>query len=304
MASEKLSTLFLIAITVVGSTVFYSVFTQTRQASAAVAVEWAEAQVSPTDAVAVINVRNAASKQLRMLELMVQIDGCDVADFKVDLPPGGSYTLTLRNPPGTWLAGETKNAAVKAVFADGSEASTVASVKVYGTSWFGPEDNALGEGPPGRKVFFMDDFKEGLSGWRPWGNATALTVEVDKHGKPSPCLHIFGSGAGLLAGASKTVDVNLTSPATLEFVFDYNVQALKTGGVFPGNLWVRVLSPSGNVLVDEKVYEASSADSGWKNATVTIPPVSGKITLIVYTRLQSPRGQETWIDNVVLSTAG
>ncbi|MEM3466853.1 MAG: hypothetical protein QW566_10325 [Candidatus Jordarchaeales archaeon] len=225
-------------------------------------------------------------------------------DFNVNMPPGSSYTLIMRNPPGRWVTGETKNAAITAVFSDGSTTSTIASIRVSGTGWFGIEENpqtGLSGNESGKKVIFVDDFKNGLSGWRPWGNATGLAVEVDMHGKPSPCLHVYAPGqAGSLAGASKAADVNFSSPATLHFTFDYNVHALKDRGVFPGNLWVRVLGPSGNMLVDEKVYEADSTDSGWDNATVTIPPVTGRITLIIYAQILSLKGEDFWIDNVVL----
>lgn len=311
MAVENLSTITLLAVVLVGSLAVFGIVMPifNQRTVAALAVDSAEAQVSPTDAVVVINVRNAGGKQLRMVELKVQVEGCDVMDFNVDMPPGSAYTLILRNPPGRWVAGETKNAAITAVFSDGSTTATIASIRVSGTGWHGTEeepleepseDNSEGEGS-GKKVIFMDDFKNGLSGWRPWGNATGLAVEVDMHGKPSPCLHVCASGqVGSLAGASKTADVNFSSPATLYFTFDYNVHALKDRGVFSGNLWVRVLGASGNVLVDEKVYEANSADSGWKNATVTIPPVTGRITLIIYAQILSSKGQDFWIDNVAL----
>lgn len=315
MATENLSTITLLAVVLVGSLAVFSIVMPifNQRTVAALAVDSAEAQVSPTDAVVAINVRNTGGKQLRMVELKVQVEGCDVMDFNVDMPPGGTYTLIMRNPPGRWVAGETKNAAITAIFSDGSTTATIASVRVSGTGWFGIEENPQmglsgnesggnsGGESSGKKVIFMDDFKNGLSGWRPWGNATGLAVEVDMHGKPSPCLHVYAPGqVGSLAGASKTADVNLSSPATLYFTFDYNVHALKDRGVFPGNLWVRVLGASGNVLVDEKAYEADSADSGWKNATVTVPPVTGRITLIIYARILSSKGQDFWIDNVVL----
>jgi len=342
MATENLSSLLLIAVVLIGSIAVYGVATPllTQRSATALAVESAEAQVNPTDAVAVINVKNTAAKQIRLIELKVQVEGCNVADFNVNVPPGSSYSLVLRNPPGRWTAGEVKNAAVTAVFSDGSMASIVAPIKVYGTGWVGAEENPIGgqssgsqEGSSGgstgssaegnqtggsqtagnqtggssggqtggKTVIFADDFKNGLSGWRPWGTASGLAVEVDMHGKPSPSLHVYAGGSvGTLAGASKEVDVNLASPATLTFAFDYNVHALKDKDAFPGNLWVRVLGPSGDVLVDEKVYEAASADSGWKNASVTIPPVTGRITLIVYMQILSSKGQEFWMDNVVL----
>jgi len=341
MATENLSSLLLIAVVLIGSIAVYGAATPllTQRSATVLAVESAEAQVNPTDAVAVINVKNTAAKQIRLIELKVQVEGCDVAHFNVDVPPGSSYSLVLRNPPGRWTAGEVKNAAITAVFSDGSTASIVASIRVYGSGWVGAEENPIGgqssgsqEGSPGgstgspaggsqagnqtagnqtggssggqtggKTVIFADDFQNGLSGWQPWGTASGLAVEVDMHGKPSPSLHVYAGGSvGTLAGASKEVDVNLASPATLTFAFDYNVHALKDKGIFPGNLWVRVLGPSGNVLVDEKVYEATSADSGWKSATVTIPPVTGRITLIVYMQILSSKGQEFWMDNAVL----
>lgn len=302
MASENLSTLSLLIIVVACSLIFYGTITQTQRLHRVgiIVAESAEAFVSPNSAVVLINVKNVASIQLRTV--VICIDSNDVAEFKVDLHPGASHTLILRDPLGFWFGGQTKKVVVTAFFADGSETSTLTSIRVHGTAWAGVESKPPAEQHSEKVVFFMDSFKEGLSEWHPWGNATALVVEVDRHGKPSPCLHIFASGVNSLAGASKTVNVNLNTPATLNFTFDYNIHAPKVGNVFPGNLWVRVLSSTGSVLVDEEVYEAESTDSGWKSATVITPPVSGEITLIVYARLQSPKGQDTWVDNAVLCT--
>lgn len=328
MADDSLSSILLTAVVLLGSIAILGMvaFAVNVRTVAALSVESAEAQTSPLEAVVAISVKNTGGKQLKMVALKVQVEGCDIAYFNVDVPPGGSCPIVLRNPPGKWAPGETKSAAVTAIFADGSEASTVASIRVHGSGWCGVEANpetpsgggvggsvgesgegvggSVGESGGGGGVIFVDDFKNGLSGWRPWGSASGVTVEVDKHGKPSPCLHVHVPGqASSVAGAAKTVSVDLSSPAVLCFAFDYNVHALKDGGVFPGNLWVMVLGPSGDVLVDERVYAAGSADSGWKYASVTIPPVTGRLELIIYMHVQSSKGQEFWVDNVTLRTA-
>lgn len=312
MTTESISSLFIIAAVLIASIVAYNVVVPflTEWNATVLTVEAAEAQANAAGAVVAINVRNAAVKQMHLVELNVQVEGCDIARFNVDVPPGGSYPLIMRNPLGKWMSGELKNAVVTAFFSDGSTASVVAPIRVYGGGWVGSEEDPLedheeggnqtgGGGQTGKTTVFADDFKNGLSGWQPWGTASSLIVEVDMHGKPSPSLHVHAGGTvGTLAGASKTV--NLTVPATMLFTFNYKVHAMKDGGAFPGNLWVRVLGPSGNVLVDEKIYEAKSTDSGWKDAAAEIPPVTGRITLVVYTQILSSNGEDFWVDNAVL----
>ncbi|MEM2189384.1 MAG: hypothetical protein QXO15_00190 [Nitrososphaerota archaeon] len=326
MPSEKLSTLVLIMIAVSGLAVTAAALSSVciMRAPSVVAIDYAEAYAGHTGAIAVLNVKNMASKPIRIVEIKVFVGEIYAADFLADVPPGSSFAIVLKNPPGRWRSGEMKTITVTSVFADGSLVSCIASIKVSGGEWIGEETNPIivnsaegeteegagGEGGAGgeeeggggsKGVVFADDFSEGLTEWRAWGENMGLVIEVSKHGKPSPCLHVQKSGGvGTLAGVAREINVNLQHPTTLSLSFDYNVHAKKEGNIFPGNLWVRVLDSSGSILVDEKVYEAYSADSGWKSATVAIPSVSGRITAIFYMQMLSSGKQDFWIDNVVL----
>lgn len=329
MPSENLSAVVLIAIALAGGLVLYAAMPSLITAGSAslVMVESAEARVDPSCAIITVSIKNLAQKQMRLVGLLIQVEGMDIADFNVDVPPGKNVMLVLPNPPGIWVAGEKKNIVVTATFSDGSQSSITAPLMVFGTSWYGverdpitgppssPPNNPPSSDPPppspspdpppgsgggSRIIIFADDFRDGLSGWRAWGNASGIVVEVARHGRPSPCLHIYGAGGdGSLAGASKTVNVALQTPATLHLTFDYNVQALRHQGAFPGNLWVMVLGPGDSVVFREKVYEARSADSGWRTVSVTIPPITGEVTIVIYTQVLG-ENHDVWIDNVVL----
>ncbi|MEM3466852.1 MAG: hypothetical protein QW566_10320 [Candidatus Jordarchaeales archaeon] len=73
MAAENLSTIALLAVVLVGSLAVFGIVMPifNQRTAEALAVDSVEAQVSPTDAVVAINVRNAGGKQLRMVELKV-----------------------------------------------------------------------------------------------------------------------------------------------------------------------------------------------------------------------------------------
>jgi hypothetical protein len=84
--------------------------------------------------------------------------------------------------------------------------------------------------------------------------------------------------------------------------FDFNVHALKDSGGFPGNLWLRIYADDA-VMVDLQVYDAHSADSGWKGGsisfTINSPPKT--VTTVFYMIDESSETQEFWLDNIEMA---
>jgi len=160
---------------------------------------------------------------------------------------------------------------------------------------------------PSKTIVFYDTFDSGLNGWTLWAEPEeakqGYSIEVDSHGRPSPSLHVIGqSFQGAKVGAAKTVPFpsNLEGEMLLEF--DFNIQAKKCAGSFPGNLWLRI-SLDNVLAVDLQVYDANSADSGWKDAkvsfTVARPPQT--ITTIFYMIQEENSVQEFWLDNIKMT---
>jgi hypothetical protein len=160
---------------------------------------------------------------------------------------------------------------------------------------------------PSKTIVFYDTFDSGLNGWTLWAEPEeakqGYSIELDSHGRPSPSLHVIGqSFQNAKAGAAKTVPFpsNLEGEMLLEF--NFNVQAKKRAGSFPGNLWLRI-SLDNVLAVDLQVYDAHSADSGWKDAkisfTVARPPQT--ITTIFYMIQEENSMQEFWLDNIKMT---
>lgn len=168
-----------------------------------------------------------------------------------------------------------------------------------------PSQGGSGGGQSSRSstyVLFRDMFDDrSLSGWRLWGDTAGYTIAVVNHGRPAPCLYVGGNGPrGARVGAAKTVSV----PEGLEnatITFNYNVLALKDGGIFPGNLWLRIDADDEKIF-DEKIYEAKSSGSGWRRdeATIKFTGTPRNITVIFYMIDESDKAQEFWLDNIEL----
>lgn len=270
----------------------------------------------------VCTVKNVGRNSI--VRVSVQLAGEPEIDFPNISPsrplhPGQSASIIISLNPENYLVGNTYAAKIKAVSSDGSTLAYAMSVPCKGVGgsqiWNPPQGgqhSEQGQQPPeqgqeqGQRaselVLLRDGFDDGsLSGWRLWGDADGYQIDVVNHGRPAPCLYVGGNGPrGARVGAAKTVDV----PENLEnmtITFNYNVFALKDGGVFPGNLWLRI-EADGEAVYDEQIYEAKSAGSGWKReeAVITLAKAPRNITVIFYMVDESDKEQMFWLDNIEL----
>jgi len=294
--TENHATLALVLVALIGGFLVYGLTSQYFKVGyCSLTVESAEA-CSSSDGVVAVSFQNAGSKTITNVKL--EISGVILAEASGPIPPGKGGSLVAKNPSGVWVCGSKKTGALRVSLADGSQASFLVTIPVRGSPF-----NPAGQQPGGRVLLESDTFDDGLGGWFLWGDAQAFAIETDAHGKPAPALHVYGNGpVGDKAGAAKTVSLPPgTTAISLALTFDFNVHALPEKGAFPGNLWLRV-DAGGSTVYDEQIYEAESADSGWKSVEAQVAlPQTDSVTLIIYMVDKSDKVQEFWLDNVVIS---
>jgi len=310
-SSDVAASLVTLSLALLGGLIAYN-FTSTylaSQGSHAVLIVNANAALSPDGVILVVSIKNICQREVSSVTL--ELDGYVVATVEKAIPPGASASFTVMNPPSVWVYGASKGALLKATFTDKSTSTIIFPVSTVGfqstvSDQTGNLGDRMGQPNPGRRILFLDTFDAGLSGWFLWGNPEGYNIEVSNHGKPAPCLHIFGNGPrGAVAGAAKNVrlpDNITTGQLTVQLMFDYNVHGLPDRGDFKGNLWLRI-DGDGEMLFNVQIYDAKSACSGWGDAEarVVLPePAPEILTLIIYTVDRSDRLQEFWIDNICL----
>jgi flagellin-like protein len=131
--SPLIATIILIAITVVGGLLVYSIFTSTSNtmsAKALVSVETVDL-VKDTDGNANFNIviKNAGNKPIKELKVKLASEN----ETTVDLPDGkplqpGQSVAYSAEPSGTYVVGNTYTVVIKATFSDGSTFVTTAGV--------------------------------------------------------------------------------------------------------------------------------------------------------------------------------
>lgn len=262
-------------------------------------------------------VKNVGSKPITSIILKVRGEILPFPNVAPSRPlmPGQSASIVV-DLEGDFLVGESYAISITAKCEDGSEVAYATTARVIGAGspvWSPPQGGSGGsqESPSSQEggqqitYIFFDGFSDGLSGWALWGEADGFSIETDRHGKPAPCLHVYGRGRlGAAVGAAKEVEVNQSAGMAI-IVFDFNALARKDDRAFPGNLWVR-LDADGSTVLDELVYDAKSAGSGWKSRqlTATLSQAPRQITLIFYMVVESTKTQEFWLDNVGLAVSG
>ncbi len=295
--SNHFAVFALILITLVSGLLLYNITAQyANVGNCTVSIENAEACSSVGGVVVAVSFQNAGSKTIK--SVCLEVEGAVLAEVNEPIPPGRGASLVAYSPPGVWVCGMKKTGALKVTYADGGSASFLVIIPVTGSPF-----SQGGQQAGSKRVLLSDTFDNGLNGWTLWGYTQSFAIETDPHGKPAPALHVYGNGPiGVKAGAAKTVSLPQgVSALSLAFTFDYNVHALPDQKAFPGNLWLRV-DADGQTLYDEKVYEAKSADSGWKSvqAQITLSQQTSSITIIIYMVDQSNKAQEFWLDNIFL----
>lgn len=261
-----------------------------------------------------------------------EYDFPDVSSLR-PLNPGQSASIIISTDPNKYVVGNTYIIKVKAVTSDGSSLAYTTTAPCRGAggspTWTPPPAQSQAQGGSGGQsedgesggqgggggsggqgggggsnvlILFCDGFNDRtLSEWRLWGDTAGYIIAIVNHGRPAPCLYVGGNGPrGARVGAAKTVSVpeGLRS-ATV--AFNYNVMALKDGGLFPGNLWLRI-DADGETVFNEKIYDAKSVGSGWKSeeAAITFAKAPRNITVIFYMIDESDKTQEFWLDNIEL----
>jgi len=304
MSSESVSTFILIALTIAGSLTAYFLLQAVRPIPTEFMIETTNAQVMPDGAVLIINIKNLGP--YKIVETATVIDGYEVERSQVEIEAEHTYAIIIQNPPGKWVPGNSKNVVITAKYTDGSTVTHIASVKIYGIgSWIGDELPSGGEqegegtGEGGAPILsFFDDFKDGFSGWLPWGDLEGYSVEVDKKsGSPSPALHVFGNGEnGTIVGAAKTVQIDGSAPYNLSFDYRLHVKQMNSPTL---SLWLRIEDSQSSVLFSEVICEIENSDSGWSSFSITLPQMNGEITIIIYMEdVVTKYHQEFWLDNV------
>ena len=256
-------------------------------------------------------VKNVGSRPITSLTLKIGGETLQFPNVSPSRPliPGQSASIVADLGEG-FLSGESYTVTVVAKGKGGGEVAEATTVKAAGGGspvWSPPASGGQEGGGQEEQIIylFLDDFSGGLSGWALWGESDGFSIEIDNHGKPAPCLQVYGRGRlGAAVGAAKEVEVGQAAGSAI-IVFDFSVLARKDDRAFPGNLWVR-LDADGSTVLDELVYDAKSAGSGWKSRqlTATLSQAPQRLTLIFYMVVESTKTQEFWLDNVGLAVSG
>lgn len=321
--SPLFASIILIVVAFFGGFIIHHAFTafiHSSQPSSMLLVEDASITKGTTGlAVFTCTVKNIGGGSIT--RITVQLGDESEADYPNVSPsnplnPGQSASIVLSLDGWKYAVGKTYMVKLIAYLSDGSifAHATTAFCKGVNPSptWAPPQnggDGWSGGGGLGSQsasiTLIDDDFSGGsLSGWSLWGDGQGYNIEVDRHGRPAPCLHVYGNGCrGAHVGAAKTVSIpEMLLPDNVNLRFDFNVHALKDDEAFPGNLWLRI-EADGQVAFEGQIYDAESAGSGWRSsqAVVNFTESSNTITLIFYMIDESGKIQEFWIDNVVLT---
>jgi len=304
--SPILASLIIITISALSGWIVYNILLSAQGEDVKIWVEGASIARDITGiATLTCTVKNVGSKPIISLVLKVGGETLPFPNVSPSRPlaPGQSASI-VADLEGSFIAGESYRITVIARSKDGSDVAyaTTAMAVGGGSPVWSPPESGSQEGGQQTIYLFLDDFSSGLSGWALWGESDGFSIEIDSHGKPAPCLHVYGRGRlGAAVGASKTVEVGRAAGSAI-IVFDFNALARRDERAFPGNLWVR-LEADGSTVLDELVYDAKSAGSGWKSRqlTVSLSRAPRKLTLIFYMVVESTKTQEFWVDNVGLA---
>jgi hypothetical protein len=317
--SSLLATIVIMAMSLLGGWIAYNIVIHALRAQGGGVKIWVEGASIARDITGVATltctIKNVGVEPITSLTLKVGGETLffpNVAPSRPLMPSQSASIVT--DLEGGVLAGESYTITIIARGEGGSEVAHVMTVKAAGGGgpvWSPPGSGGFSGGEAGGSrggqqiiYLFFDDFKSGLSGWMLWGEFSGFSIEVDSHGKPAPCLHVYGRGrVGAAVGAFKEVEVNQSAGSAI-IIFDFNVLARKDDGAFPGNLWVR-LDADGVTVLNELVYDAKSAGSGWKSSQLSafLSWAPRKLTLIFFMVIESAKTQDFWLDNIGLAVS-